>query len=407
MDIVYVTSTYPSLTETFVARAIERVVKAGNNVTICILKPFIPETAAKAMRVENVLEIRFTYNFISLLINLLKIIITKPNRFFKCVAEVMMTSFRKPSKAHYIAYLFMSVVWFAGRRELKYSEYVHCHFLHTESIATRWLSILLNVPYGLNAHIVKIRFDRHLIGQVVRNASVCVGDTRETFSLLKKLGNQHPTFVRNGIDVSNIAYIAPDLRRKGNEIPVILAVGSLLHVKGFHVLIAACAQLNKMGFEFMCRIIGEGVERKYLERLISDNDLTDKVFLPGAVTISELYTDYKKATVLVMPSVPSPVGTDGLPTVIIEAMASGLPVIGSNHAAIPELVLHGETGIIVEPDEPNSLAMAIKEMLANEVLYHKYAVNGREMIEKEFDINKNSARIIQLMEDVIGAKNLN
>lgn len=398
MDIVYVTSTYPSLTETFVAREIEQVIQAGNKVTICILKPLVPETSAKAMRVQDALEIRFTYNVFLLFICLLKIIITKPVSFFECFLEAIITSIRKPARGHHILYLFISTIWFAGQNKLKKIEYIHCHFLHTESIASRWLSILLNVPYGLNAHIARIRFDRNQIHKVVKGASVCIGDTRETLSLLKDLGSRNVTFIRNSIDIDNIEYVSPEIRWKSKKQPLILATGSLLHMKGFHVLISACAHLNKMGYKFLCKIIGEGVERRKLEKQIEENNLTNKVLLPGSVPIGKLFDEYLKATVFIMSSIPSPIGTDGLPTVIIEAMATGLPVIGTNHASIPDMVINRYTGIVVEPGDPEALAMAVKEIITNKDLYYKVAIRGREKVEREFNIRKNSTRLIQIME---------
>jgi glycosyltransferase involved in cell wall biosynthesis len=404
MNIVYVTSTYPSLTETFVSREIEQVIQAGNNVAICILKPFVPETSAKAMCVKDALEIRFTFNVISILISLVRTIITKPASFFKCFTEAIISSIRKPSRAHHIFYLFMSAIWFTHHKELKNIEYVHCHFLHTESIATRWLSVLMNVPYGLSAHIVRIRFDRKLISQVVKSASVCIGDTEETISLLKDLGNTNVTFIRNSIDIDRVEYISPDIRWNSINTPVILATGSLLQMKGFHILISACAQLKKNGYKFQCRIIGEGVERDNLEKQIKELNLKKIVQLPGSVSISELFDEYKRATVFVMPSIPSHAGTDGLPTVIIEAMASGLPVIGTNHAAIPDMVINRETGLIVEPENPESLALAITEIFSAKDLYYKFATKGREKVEREANIRKNNTRLMKVIQAAIIAK---
>lgn len=401
MNIVYVTSTYPSLTETFVAREIERVIQAGNKVAICILKPFIPKSSYKAMRVKNALEIRFTYNVFLLLICLFKICITKPIAFFKCFAEATISAFRKPSRAHHILYFFIASAWFASRKELQGSEFIHCHFLHSESIATRWLSIFLDVPYGIIAHITRIRFDQRTIKRVVNNASVCIGDTNETVSLLQKYGNTNVILNRNGVDIDHITFKSPAHRLEGISPPLILAVGSFIHCKGFHVLIKACSILNELGIPFKCKIVGDGVERSVLETLIYGLNMNGEIEMTGALSMDELLLQYKEATLLVMPIIPSPSGSDGLPTVIIEAMATGLPVIGTDHAAIPDILINKETGLLVEPEEPESLALAIKEIITNEDLYYKVANRGREKVEREFDIRKNSIRLIQLIGSVI------
>ena len=401
MNIAYITSQYPSLTETFVARAIERIALSGHKVTICILKPFIPKNSRKAIRLKDVFEVRFTYNIILIVFCLFRIMVTKPKRLSICFKEAIISCLRNPSRAHHIFYLLMSAVWFSCQSKVKTIEYIHCHFLHTEAIATRWLSILLNVPYGINAHIVRVRFDNKQIGKIVRNASVCIGDTKETLSLLNRLGGKNITFIRNSIDVENIKNISPDKRWRNSNNPLILAAGSLLHLKGFHVLISSCAMLEKMGFDFTCRIIGEGEERENLQKMIVDNNLAEKVTLSGSASISELFEEYKRATLFVMPSVPSSVGTDGLPTVIIEAIATGLPVIGTNHAAIPDMVINEETGLIVNPDDPKALAEAIKRLSSDKNLYFKCSVNGRDKVEEESNIRINSARLQKLMQATI------
>lgn len=401
MNIVYVTSTYPSLTETFVAREIERVIQAGNKVAICILKPFIPKTSSKAMRVKNALEIRFTYNVFLLLIRLLMICIKKPISFFKCFTELTISSLRKPSRAHHILYFFVAAVWFASRKELQDTEYIHCHFLHSESITTRWLSILLDVPYGITAHITRIRFDQRAIKRVVCEASICIGDTKETVSLLQKFGNTNVVLNRNGINIDQITFEPPSDRLEGISLPFILAVGSLIHCKGFHVLIKACSILKELGIPFKCKIVGDGVDRSVLEKLIYELYMNWEIEITGALSMYELLLQYKKSTLLIVPSIPSHSGSDGLPTVIIEAMATGLPVIGTDHAAIPDILINKETGLLVEPEEPESLALAIKEIITNKNLYCKVANKGREKVEREFDIRKNSICLIQLMESTI------
>ena len=150
-----------------------------------------------------------------------------------------------------------------------------------------------------------------------------------------------------------------------------------------------------------CRIIGEGEERENLQKMIDDNNLAEKVTLSGSASISELFEEYKRATLFVMPSVPSSVGTDGLPTVIIEAIATGLPVIGTNHAAIPDMVINEETGLIVNPDDPKALAEAIKRLSSDKNLYFKCSVNCRDKVEEESNIRINSARLQKLMQATI------
>lgn len=116
-------------------------------------------------------------------------------------------------------------------------------------------------------------------------------------------------------------------------------MGSLIPKKGFDVLLRACAILLERGLQFRCVIIGDGAERERLSILKKDLGVDGNVEMLGYRTLTELRDWYYRATVLVMPSVVSLTGeSDGLPTVLIEALASGLPVVGTETAAIPELI---------------------------------------------------------------------
>jgi glycosyltransferase involved in cell wall biosynthesis len=180
-----------------------------------------------------------------------------------------------------------------------------------------------------------------------------------------------------------------------------LAVGSLVHPKGFHVLVQACALLRKQGIPFKCRIVGEGYERRNLVRLARDLSIEDAVDMAGALPFRAVRELYRLATVFVMPSVPSPKGSDGLPTVLIEAMALGTPVVASNHAGIPDLVRHRETGLLVKPGGPEALAECIIELLTDSGLRGRLALNGRRLIEAEFDLQHNVAELVRLMEQSV------
>ena len=108
-----------------------------------------------------------------------------------------------------------------------------------------------------------------------------------------------------------------------------------------------------------------------------------------------------QATIFVMPSVPSSIGTDGLPTVIIEAMALRIPVIGSNHAEIPEAIKQRETGLLVDPEDSESLAASILELLRDDELCQYLSQNGRRLVETEFSLKENVSVLVQLISESI------
>ena len=123
--------------------------------------------------------------------------------------------------------------------------------------------------------------------------------------------------------------------------------------------------------------------------------------MPGATSMDGLVKLYKSSAIFIMPSVQSDICTDGLPTVIIEAMAFGVPVIATNHAGIPELVIHNKTGIIVEQSNGDQLAMEIIRLIGDKSLYALISILGRKKIEDEYDIEKNSRELFCLINGVV------
>jgi len=397
MKILYMVSWYPTMNDTFVIREITEIVRGGHAVTICVLRMGRPLATAKAIEMEGVSISQVPVKPMDFIRSILTGIFSSPQAFLKCFIDALPACLRQPSRAHHLLYILFGVTSFSGKEVSADARYIHAHFLHTEAVASRWLSMMRGIPYGITAHISKIRFDGRLLTKVVRGASICVGDTLETVALLKNLGNAEATLIRNGIDTQAIAHRRPATWRAIAPSPLVLGVGTLIPPKGFHVLVEACNFLRREGVRFVCRIVGEGIERENIERtgheLIQDGQLD----LPGLLPIDDLMAQYQQASLLVMPSVPCEYGRDGLPTVIIEAMAHGVPVIGTHHAAIPELVRHGQTGLLVPPGDARALAEAMKELLSNPDLCNELSLRARQVVESEFDVKKNAGRLSSLV----------
>jgi glycosyltransferase involved in cell wall biosynthesis len=171
-----------------------------------------------------------------------------------------------------------------------------------------------------------------------------------------------------------------------------------VETKGFHTLIQAGARLRDEGLPFSCVLIGDGPEAARLHLLAAELNLSAQVALVGQRLPSEVKTFYQEADILVMPSCVRHNDRDGIPNVLLEAMAMEIPVISTRVSGIPELVRHLETGLLVEPDEPAALAAAIRTLLTDAPLAQKLARQGRVLVEQEFNIYASAARLLDLFE---------
>jgi glycosyltransferase involved in cell wall biosynthesis len=177
----------------------------------------------------------------------------------------------------------------------------------------------------------------------------------------------------------------------------IACVGTLHEVKGQRHLIEAAADLARRGLDFEVRFIGDGPDRQELERLAASLGVADRIEFLGLRKRAEVVARLSETDVLVAPSVPTAGGKrEGLPVVLIEAMAAGVPVVASHLSGIPELVENEMTGLTVPPGDSRAIAEAIARLAADPVLRSRLAGSGRERVARDFDLDRNAKRLIAL-----------
>lgn len=392
MDLIYIVSQYPSLTETFIAREIEQLEKMGYGITIFALRPPFMASFPSGLMVPRARTWRVPLNLGALLLAQMWLWLRNPAVWWSCWKDILLTS-SKVLRLHHLIHIMLATTWLARRLRNDRVDHIRAHYLHSEVISSMWLSRIVKVPYSLTAHTVETHYPRSLITKMAREAAFVVGDTQEVYDFLSKLQPRAVHLIHNGI---NIEDFTPRTSEPG--IPqILLAVGTLIGKKGFDVLIQACGLLQQRGIPFVCRIIGEGRERLRLETLVRQLSLNSNIQLPGSMTLKELLAEYAAATILVMPSKDTPIESDGLPTVLIESMALGIPVVATRKAGIPDLVKDGETGLLAEPNDPESLAASITRLLSDCDLQHRLSRAGRRFVEKEYDIRNSVSKLSTLM----------
>jgi len=285
----------------------------------------------------------------------------------------------------------------AYRLDSKKIQHIRAHYAHTEGLAAMFLSSLSGVPYSITCHTVKIYFPAPLVREILLNASFVVADTLQVSKFLLRMGvpAERIKLIRNGVDLRRFQRHKASNR---DALPTILAVGRLDPKKGFDVLIESCAILKKRGVQFNCLIVGDGSKRAALENQRIRLGLPERVQMLGNVPEEILRTLYLRASCLVMPSVVARDGdTDGLPTVLIEAMASGIPVIAANTAAIPEIVHDGSTGFLANAGDAESIAERICKCLADDVKSMQIADAGYQLVSREYDLETNVSKLAQIL----------
>jgi glycosyltransferase involved in cell wall biosynthesis len=372
----------------------EELVQLGNEIIICPLRPPKKTKGPSGLKVSSAQVLRSPLTPWAWLAAQTWLLWRRPAAWRACWRDVL-SGIRQVSRLHHLLYILLVTTWLARYLQNREVDHIRGHFLHSEALSCMWLSRMLGVSYSLTAHVKSIRFPRHLIAKAAREAAFLIADTGEVYELLKQMRTQEIYLIRNGLNLQNFPFRG--FRSPSSETPVILAIGWFVDPKGFDVLIQACAHLHRQSIPFMCRIIGDGEERPRLERLVQELGLEGASQMPGALPYEQLKTEYAGATVFVMPSKDSSHGSDGLPTVLIEAMALGVPVVATRKAGIPDLVKNGETGVLVEPNDPDSLAAGLARLLGDVELQNRLSLAGRELVKQEYDIHKSAAQLLHLI----------
>jgi len=179
--------------------------------------------------------------------------------------------------------------------------------------------------------------------------------------------------------------------------PLILTVARLVEKKGLIYLLRACKVLKDQGYDFTCRVVGEGPLRPVLEQEIREHELNDRLELWGAETNERVIQMYQEATIVTLPCIISKNGDrDGLPLALIEASYIGVPVVSTTVAGIPELITPEVNGLLVPPEDSIALAGALARLLEDPLLRRRLAVAGQQIIASQFDLAHNAGQLLDL-----------
>ncbi len=387
--VAYLLDVFPQLSETFILNEIVQLM--NNGVKVAIFSRKKPREKIHHAKAEELMkQTRYlSENDVSRLKKIwlhLYFFITSPIRYLK----TFLFSYRNSSFWHFK----QSVIY---AKEIKSLGAQHIHSHYAASTATEYamlVSMLSGIPYTFTAHGWYDIFtyppsDFNLRAERAK-AVVTVSNFNRNYILKRfNIPSEKVYSIHCGIDISffnNLRHIEKDEK-------LILSVARLHPVKGLDYLVKACDILKNKGLSFKCVIVGEGSEKENLRKLILQRELKSYVELAGAKVQDEILKYYHKARIFVLPSV-----TEGLPVTLMEAMACKIPVVATKICGIPELVEDGVNGFLVPPKDPQRLADAIEVLLKDSELCRRFGEEGRRKVEREFNLEKQVKKLIELWE---------
>ncbi len=286
-------------------------------------------------------------------------------------------------------------LWLARELRAHRISHVHAHFATVATTVSRIAARITRSAYSLTAHAKDIfheDVDDADLRRKFSDASTVVTVSDYNLAYLRDRFEKAAGRVQriyNGLDLSEFSYEEPAERE-----PVIVAVGRLVEKKGFGDLIEACDILRRRGRVFRCSIIGGGELDADLRAKVSHRRLESLVEICGPRPQAEVIERVRSAAILAAPCViGADANRDGLPTVLLEAMALGTPCISTDVTGIPEVIRHERTGLMIPQRDPAALAAAIERLLDDGDLRVHVSSSARQLIETEFDIHRNAAEL--------------
>ena len=280
-------------------------------------------------------------------------------------------------------------------------DHVHVHFANRAAHTAVFLKEISGIPFSVTAHgqdFMKDLGSDDLLREICAAAEFVAAETDYSRDLLRQRCPDSAAKihrVHNGIDLERFSVPSS----ANNPVPRIVSVGRLVAFKGFGDLIDACAELARRRIDFAFDIIGDGPLRETLQEKIERLDLSSRVNLLGSLSQGAVLEKLRAADIFALASTTDAQGaTDVFPTVILEAMASARPVVSTRLAGIPELIVDGQTGMLVAPGDSTALAQALEQLLCDPELRLRFGHSGRRRIEQHFQIEQTVAPLIEMLE---------
>ncbi len=404
LRLAYLMSRFPKATETFILYEILELERLGHRVEIfplvrereAVVQPGAADLVARAHDFRP-----WSRTVLAAQLHWLR---RRPRRYMAVWLAAVRGTIRSPK------FLVRSMVAVPigaaiGRRVEELGiEHIHAHWATHPALAAYVASRLTGRPYSFTAHAHDIYVERAMLDEKIRAARFVVTISEANRRLLEgwygELAAARTVVIHCGVDLAvfHPAPAAAGATGRGAGSPdrplELVCVASLQPQKGQRFLVEACRVLLDRGRRVHCTLIGEGPERPVLEGLIHDRDLALIVTFAGAVARDRVAALVAAADVVVQPSVILASGkTEGIPVALMEALASERAVVASAVSGIPELVIDGETGLLVTAGDAFALADAIERLANDAALRERLGRAGRDRVHAEFDLRVTTAEL--------------
>jgi glycosyltransferase involved in cell wall biosynthesis len=284
------------------------------------------------------------------------------------------------------------------RRTGRKLDHLHAHFAHDPALIAYLVHRITGLPFSFTAHARDLyQVPEKVMTDRIRESNAVVTCCRANLEYLQDIAPSEQTkfsLVYHGVNLQDFQTVANPGMGSVAEVPLILSVGRLVEKKGFQDLLEALFLAKKKGARFRCAIYGDGPLCQPLKQWIDEHDLAAEVVLPGDRPQHELIPAFQSATLFVLTPFQTDDGDrDGIPNVLVEAMAVGVPVITTAVAGIPELVENDQNGLLYPPHDVEGISSGITELLRDPEKRRQLGAAGSKKVKEQFDVAQAARRL--------------
>jgi glycosyltransferase involved in cell wall biosynthesis len=287
------------------------------------------------------------------------------------------------------------------RRTGKKIDHLHAHFAHDPALIAYLVHLVTGMPFSFTAHARDLfQVPEKILADRIHQAKAVITCCRANLEYLKQVApSQQSKFslVYHGVNLKDFQPPSSAETGSASKSPLILSVGRLVEKKGFQDLLQALLIVKEKGEDFQCAIYGDGPLCNELREWTAEHNMAGEVLLMGDRTQQELISVYQNATLFILTPVQTEDGDrDGIPNVIVEAMAVGLPVITTAVSGIPELVENNRNGLLYQPHDVEGISFGIIELLHDTQKRRQLGSAGSKKVMEQFDITQAARRLKKL-----------
>lgn len=403
MKIIIVVSEFPKVTETFAYRNAIEYARLGHDVQIFHIKRFRTREIVHGF-MQEIVDSAFTIGFVSpaALGALIMEAVTAPRRLGGLLARIFVAHRSEPKRGFEVLTYVPKAIALGRWCRSAGVDHIHAEFAGHPATTAMIAAQVSGIPFSFSAHANDIVVSQALLVEKAQQAAFVRSISLYNIAFLRNLPGfpaEKLHLVRCGVTGDTLqAESSPTLPERPFQI---LYVGSLIKKKGVRYLIDALARLPA-DLDWEARIVGGGNCEAELAEQTRTLGLEDRVRFEGPQPAEVVTRAFGAAHVAVVPSIIADRGRiEGIPVVVMEALAHGVPVIASALSGIPELVEDGVSGRLVPPGDPVAIAKALQEIAADWPVAAELARRGREKVAAEYVVEDNARKLVALMEKIV------